>query len=254
MSSPKLKTWIELSQKNLAHNLSAMRSLLPHNGKIWAVIKSNAYGHGLLHIAELLKEKVDGFCADSVIEGVKLRQQGIKAPILAIGPSIEEMLTSAATQDITLSVSSEQALNSIAQLADNGRSPNFHIKVDTGMHRQGFYPADLKKILKQIKKQNLPLKGIYSHFAAAKDPAYRSYTQDQFKQFQTALTLAEAEGFTKLEKHIAATPALMLSSDYTLDFARIGAGLYGIYPSKELEMHMQTLDLKPVLSWHTRIS
>ncbi|MDP3880846.1 MAG: alanine racemase [bacterium] len=253
-NSPKLKTWIELSQKALSHNLSAMRSLLPHNGKIWAVIKSNAYGHGLLHIAKLLNEKVDGFCTDSVIEALKLRQQGVKAPILTIGPSIEEMLTSAATEDITLSVSSEASLDAIAELSNGGRAPSFHIKVDTGMHRQGFYPKDLKEILKQIKKHNLPLKGIYSHFAAAKDPVYRSYTQDQFKQFQTAVTLAEAEGFTNLEKHIAATPALMLSGDYTMDFARIGAGLYGIYPSKELEMHMQSLELQPVLSWHTRIS
>ena len=83
------KTWVEIKKSALEENIKTFRNLIPKNTKLWSVVKSNAYGHGLTDFAKLADNGgVDGFCVDSVVEGVKLRESGIKKPILVLGPTI----------------------------------------------------------------------------------------------------------------------------------------------------------------------
>lgn len=256
MPSPQ-KTWIEISARALARNTKTLRALLVPQTQLWAVVKSNAYGHGLALLSkELAKYGVDGFCVDSVIEGLKLRREGIKQPILVLGPTLPSAAKQATDPDIMISVSSLEALKRLVkEIPQPARRPTIHLKIDTGMHRQGFFVHELPTAIAYIKKHHFRITGVFSHFASAKDINYPTLAQRQFAEFQRAVQLLVKEGFTGLTRHIAATGGTLINPAFHLDAVRIGIGLYGIYPSKELEVQIaDQIPLYPVLSWRSIIS
>lgn len=246
------KTWIEIKESATANNIAQFRELLSPKTKLFAVVKSNAYGHGLLAFSGIAdKNGVDGFCVDSVIEGQKLRQDGIKKLILVLGPTFRNLLKPAFENNITITVSNFEGLDEIIK---SPGKPNFHLKIDTGMRRQGFYLSELPKAIKLIADYNLPITGCYTHFAAAKDINYPTFTENQFAEFQKAMSLLEKSGFKNLIRHAAATGGTLINKKYHLDAVRIGIGLYGPYPSPELAFQIGKLKLEPILSWHTLVS
>ena len=257
MSSQNYKTWINLKSSLADHNLKIFRSLIGPKVKLWAVVKSNAYGHGLLTFSKLVNELgVDGFCADSVIEGIKLRDSGIKKPILVLGPTLPNLLAEARRKNITITISNFDLLD---RYLKSKEKPDFHLKIDTGMHRQGFYVSEIDKFLKKLRTSNSEprtrLKGVYTHFASAKDINYTTFTDKQFLEFQKAIQLLEKSGFKNLIKHCAATGATLINNKYHLDAVRIGIGLYGLWPSMELEAQLgNKIKLQPALSWYSVVS
>lgn len=222
---------------------------------MWAVVKSNAYGHGLVLFSKLADNLgVDGFCVDSLIEGLRLRENKIKKPILVLGPTLPLLFPKAAASNIALSVSNFDALNKLAAFKN---CPKFHLKIDTGMHRQGFLLNDVPKVIKIISSKPLlseKLSGIFTHFASAKDINYPTYTEKQFDVFQKAIEKFKNAGYKNLIKHCAATGGTLINKKYHLDAVRIGIGLYGGWPSRELEIQIPHVYFKPILSWKTIIS
>lgn len=271
MNAKNLRTWIEVDSRAAKRNYDTFRKLIGRNVKLWSVVKSNAYGHGLVVFANLAQKLgVDGFCVDSLVEGIRLRKEGIKKPILVLGPTLPALFPEAAKRKITLTISNFDALKALMGIVAkkattvakkatvSGGIPEFHIKVDTGMHRQGFYTAELPKAIRLISNYQFlifkQLKGIYTHFASAKDINYPTYTEKQFGEFQKAVKLFEEAGFPNLTKHCAATGATLIYPKYHLDAVRVGIGLYGLWPSKELEMQLPKIKLHPVLSWRGLVS
>src|SRR5207253_731450 len=126
-----------------------------------------------------------------------------------------------------------------------------HLKIDTGMHRQGFQMRDLPRVLKYLAahraKADLSIRGIYTHFASATPPG-RTYTEAQFGHFERACHMFDAAGFHDLVRHAAATGGALLDPRYHLDAVRIGKGLYGFFPSPDFEK-LTWGELLPVLSW-----
>src|SRR3989344_976506 len=250
------KTWVEINKKSAAHNYRLFRSLLKPRVKLWAVVKSNAYGHGLAEFSGLMDGfGADGFCVDEITEGLKLREAGITKPILILGPTLPGFLKLAGKRDFAVTISSLFALENWIK----GKvKPKFHLKIDTGMHRQGFFLKDLPPVVQKIRNLKLEIRncltGVYTHFASAKDLNYPTYTDLQFKEFKKAISLLEKAGFCNFVKHASATGGTLMNPRYHLDAVRIGIGLHGLWPSKELEMQCQKTSLKPVLSWHTLIS
>ena len=131
------------------------------------------------------------------------------------------------------------------------------------MHRQGFYLEEVAKIIQQLRNIHVHLgnhfKGVFTHFASAKDINYPTYTDEQLKNFKAGVALFEKAGFKNLLKHAAATGGALISPKYHLDAVRIGIGLYGLWPSKELEVQLGgtgrgKIALHPVLSWRTVVS
>ncbi len=247
------RTWIEISRAAVRHNVSVFRRLLSKRTQLWAVVKSNAYGHGIFTIPTLFDAAgVDGFCVDSIIEGVRLRERGIEKLILVLGLTLPDAFALAKEHDITITISSFDILRAFLH---SQQQPKFHLKLDTGMHRQGFYIADLPKVITASSHQPSAishlLTGVYTHFASAKDINYPTYTELQFKEYERAVALLRRAGFRQLLRHVAATGGAMIDSRYHLDAVRVGAGLYGIWPSKELEIQFDNFTLSPVLSWHT---
>jgi len=256
-SSDSLRTWVEIDAGAARKNYDAFRGLVGKKVKLWSVVKSNAYGHGLFTFSKLVDDfGIDGFCVDSLVEGVALRRRGIKKQILVLGPTLPSRYAEAVKHKIAVTISSFDALRALTR---EHRPPEFHIKIDTGMHRQGFYPEDLPRVIALLKRSTPSvknsLKGIYTHFAAAKDVADTAYTERQFGKFKKAAEFFEKGGFKNLIKHVSATGGTLLGPKYHLDAVRVGIGLYGLWPSEELEKQLsRRIKLTPVLSWRTVVS
>lgn len=247
------KTWVEISRKAVQHNVRAFRKLIGNKTKLFAVVKSNAYGHGLVTFSRIADQLgVDGFCVDSVIEGVRLREEGIEKTILVLGSTFKNLLKEAAENDITITVSSPDALK---ELKASKYKPEFHLKIDSGMRRQGFYVKDLPAVLRMMDSElKANCTGVYTHFASAKDVNYPTFTDWQFLEFQKAINLLKKTGLKNIICHAAATGGALVNKKYHLDAVRIGIGLYGLWPSAELGVQTEKIKLEPVLSWRALVS
>lgn len=246
-----VRTWVEINAAAVRHNANQMRALLDAKTKLLAVVKSNAYGHGIFAMPPLLdKAGVDGFCVDSIIEAVAMRKSDITKPILVLGLTLPKLLSQAQEHGITVTISNADALKALLAIKN---PPQFHLKIDTGMHRQGFYVEEVSKIITALK--NAPagktLTGVYTHFASAKDINYPAYTDMQTAVFDRAVTMLRNAGWKKLMRHAGATAGAMVNKKYHYDAVRVGIGFYGLWPSKELRIQLPEINLRPILSWHT---
>ena len=252
------KVWLEIKRSAVQKNIRAFRNIIGKSVQLWAVVKSNAYGHGLVLFSALADEyEVDGFCVDSVVEGLKLRKNGILKPILVLGYTLPSLYTKAALNNITITISSIESLHVLIR---SEAQPKFHIKIDTGMHRQGFYLTELPLVLdiltknSKLKTKNV-LQGIYTHFAAAKDCEDKAFTTQQAGEFEKACRLFKEHGCKDIICHAAATGGTLLGKEFHYDAVRIGIGLYGLWPSEELERQLsEKIIVQPALSWHSVIS
>jgi alanine racemase len=253
MDLHELRTWVELSEENIVHNYTTFRSLINPATKIMAVVKSNAYGHGLIDFSRLIVEAgVDWLAVDSVVEGLRLRKEGIVIPILVLGYTLPARVKEAVEADITLMVSSFDTLESYIQL-ELEQPVNIHVKVDTGMHRLGFAQHEQNEVMEFLKnhKESFNFNGLFTHFAAAKNPADRTFTEKQLNVFNEWIATSRQAGFTPLI-HAGATAATLIYPEAQFDMVRIGAGLYGIWPADAIESAKKAeLQLKPVLTWKT---
>ena len=265
MESPTLRTWIEIDKKALRHNVGEFFRIIPPATKLMAVIKSNAYGHGLVATArEIVNAKgftdKGWFGVDSIVEALRLRREGIVNPILVLGFTLPSRMEDAAREHISMSISNFDAMDAVSNMAVR---PAIHVKLDTGMHRQGFLDRDMGHLIACMKKKRIAPEGIFTHFASAKDAAYPTYTLTQLSDFKKAVSRIEAAGFSDMIRHSAATGGTLLFPDAHLDMVRIGMGLYGYFPSEETKNAKPSarskgrniqIRLKPVLTWKTVIS
>src|SRR3989344_6158076 len=169
MAKPRLvRTWIELDKKALISNFRTIRKSVSPRTIFLAVIKSNAYGHGLTQVAKIFESEpsfsaAGWFGVDSIVEAIHLRREKINNPILVLGMTLSNRIKDAIPGKIILTVSSMPAL---LDMAKSKMRPAFHLKIDTGMHRQGFFPEDLPKVIKILRQNKLKPSGIYTHFAS----------------------------------------------------------------------------------------
>lgn len=243
----RLRTWIEIDTRAVAHNYRTFRKLLGPKVKLMAVVKSNAYGHGLVDFSHLLtKLGVDWLGVDSIVEAVALRRAGIKKDILVLGYTRPINFSAAYRNDIAVTISS---LNSLRQLLALARPPQFHLKIDTGMHRQGLLLEDFKKLLSEF-KQFKP-QGLYSHLAVSAGN-FQTATKNQIKEFEKFSALVSKHN---LIKHLVATGGAIGYPRARFNLARIGVGLYGLWPNESLRRRFgRKIKLHPALTWKTIIS
>ena len=220
-----------------------------------AVVKSNAYGHGLIDFSRATENLgVDWFGVDSIIEAESLRESGLKKPILVLGYTLQNKIKSALKNDVSLTISDFQSLKNLKNIDKNNSKLKIHLKIDTGMHRQGFFISEIPDVIKILKSKTLPviLEGIYTHFSSAKNPAFPSATLSQLREFKKVINLLESAGFKIPIKHASATAGTIIFPQSHFDLVRIGIGLHGLWPSKETkEAFKGKLKLEPVLSWKT---
>jgi alanine racemase len=239
---------VGISRSNLLHNLNTYKKKYPHL-KFAPVLKSDAYGHGLTVIAELLdKQDIAFFMVDSYFEARTLRRAGIRSRILILGYVRPEEIASSNLPNIDYGIVD---LEQLRELTKKVRKPTLiHLKIDTGMHRQGILPHDILEAIDLIKSQpHLQLVGICSHFADADNPTSETFTKQQIIQWSTMakeLLLA----FPSIEyRHLTATKGARFAEETGTNVIRIGEGLFGFDMSPQ-----GVLPLKPVLEMRSIIT
>ena len=220
--------------------------------KVMAVLKANAYGHGILETAQKLEQEgADYFGVALLEEGVLLRENGLKTPILVFGGILFEQVDEFIEKDLTLTASSVEKLLAIEKTAKRMRQKaKIHLKIDTGMGRIGVQPRSAKEFFEvALSCEWLEIEGVYSHFANA-DNLELEYTHIQWERFQQVLEIADDLGLKFKLRHICNSGGILQLPEGSLDMVRAGIVLYGVYPSRDLE---RTIPVQPALTWKTRV-
>ncbi len=251
-------TWLELNASALNHNIKQYKKII-NNQKLAFVVKGNAYGHGIDQIIQLTKrnEAVDWYCTFSLSEAIYVRTIGVTKRILVLG-LIDQDPIIACKQQIDLMIYDLHQLKLVSNAAQQSRSnARIHLKVDTGLSRFGFLPEEAFTLIKKIHNaSNIDLQGIATHFAAAQedDPSYTDWQMDQFQWLITALA---KEGINIPYKHAHATSAAIRRPHEDTNIVRIGAGIYGLWPSntiKDEALDKHGINLKQIATWKSYIS
>ncbi len=236
-----------ISRKNLLHNLNAYQEKYPEIS-FAPVLKSNAYGHGLIEVGRILeKERVAFFVLDSLFEANALRQDGIQTPVLVIGYVSPENIFGSRLSNVAFTITSLEQLREIAEGLKKRKT--FHIKIDTGMHRQGILPREIESAMEIIASNKfINLEGVCSHLADADDED-ESFTKLQIKQWQNVVESFKRNFENIKFFHLSATAGTQYAQQAFCNVGRLGLGLYGINTAP-----LAKLDLKPVLQMRSVIS
>lgn len=215
-----------VSRGRLLRNLERFRKLA--KGRLIApVLKSNAYGHGLIEVAGILEGTagIPFFVVDSYFEAVALRAQRIKTPLLIIGYNRPDTILCSNLRDVAFTVTSMETLKKLSRTEEYVR---IHLKIDTGMNRQGILPEEIPAAMDMMKENPLiQLDGICTHFSDA-DNSDESYTDGQIHIWNRAAKLIKANFPGMKHVHAANTDGSRFSPDIEANVIRLGIGLYGL--------------------------
>lgn len=237
----------------LSHNLSQLRSRLPGSCGIIAIVKANAYGHGAVEIAKaLMREKVSRLGVVSPAEGIALREAGLTADILVLGPLAEEQIRDVVSHRLTPVLGDGRLVPPLAAVAATSNRPvSLHVKVDTGMGRLGLCPSDLPAFLDAVRTYpSLRVEGIMTHLADA-DGETQDLTERQLTLFRQTLEPLEKRGVQIPCIHAANSAAVVRYPQSHFTMVRPGISLYGYHT---LPASVAPPDLRPVLSLHTVVA
>jgi len=238
---------ILISRKNLLDNLQEYKKNYS-NLSFAPVLKSNAYGHGLVKVAQILdKENISFFALDSLPEAMTLRQAGIKSAILIIGFSSSQNIRDSKLSDLSFAITSLEQLQELNKIIS---SPvKIHLKIDTGMHRQGLMLNQVESAINIIKANKfLILEGIFSHLADA-DNTEQNYSKSQLSEWKKIVTFFKSNFSTIKYIHILASAGMNYYNQAEGNVARLGIGLYGINVSP-----LRKLNLQPALQMQSIVS
>ncbi len=227
------RTVLEVNLEALVHNLNFYKSLLQKNTKIMVMVKAFAYGAGRIEVAHLLQnQRIDYLAVAYADEGVDLRNNGIKLPIMVMSPSVDTFEQLFKYQ-LEPEIYSFKILKEFLAFAENKNWKDFkiHIKLDTGMNRLGFLEEEVS-FLADYLAQNLPfaasVASVFSHLAASDDSKHNEFSYQQIDIFKKSTAILEdILGYSFL-KHLCNSPAIVRFSEAHFDMVRLGIGLYGI--------------------------
>lgn len=246
------ETTLEINLSALKNNVQVLRSKVDKDTLLLAVVKAFAYGSDAVKIAQFLETLgVDYFAVAYISEGVKLREAGIKTPILVLHPqpiNFPHILE----HNLEPSLYSFNTLNSFWKVAESKHYKNYpvHIKFNTGLNRLGFKEAELEKVIDVLKaNKSVAVTSIFSHLAASEDSKERSFTRAQIRQFKSIAEHFEALYGRSVLKHLCNTSGVVNFPEGQFDMVRCGIGIYG-YDN----MENQKSAFVPVVALKTIIS
>lgn len=243
------ETTLEIKLKNLKENFKFLKSRVSSSTKFMAVVKAFSYGSDSVIISkELEKIGADYLAVAYTNEGIKLRENGIRLPILVLHPQ-EDDFENIINYSLEPSIYSFRIFTFFLKTLDynNIKKYPYQIKFNTGLNRLGFLKEDVDKLSPLIK--NNPPKYLFSHLGASEDPKEAEYSKNQIIQFQSISNSLETQLNVKLKKHLLNTSGILNYSDYQFDMVRSGIGLYGFGNDIKFKN-----DLKPILVLKTIIS
>lgn len=255
------RSWVEVNAQALSKNIAQVRNLLGDPTDFCAVVKANAYGHGLMNVAKIAHENgVDSFAVDHIDDALELREAYPDAFILVMGYTMHDRLNEAIENKIHLiayDVSTLQAMEAAASKLS--KTAHAHLKIETGTSRQGILIDDLEGVLRDLSVlPHVEVAGVSTHFANIEDTTDTEYAGKQLKRFNEALEIIRSFDIEPERIHCACSAAIILYPDTHFTMVRAGISMYGIWPSKSTEAtarkHAIDCDLTPVLTWKTRIA
>ncbi len=261
MNEHHLNVWLEVSRHAYTHNLSFFRQLVGPDVELAAVVKSNAYGHGMQQIAALAKD-ADSFCVHALTEALQLRQAGFTRDILILGPVPIEDLEQVVAHDLRMALFTHRSAIRLAEISTRLQQPaRVHLKLETGTHRQGIDADELDGFCDFFKRNpGVIAEGVYTHFANIEDTTDHDYAEVQLTRFKSAVDRLRAAGIDPPRCHAACSAATLVFPETHFNMVRLGISQYGLWSSKEtylsyrLEHPEARTALVPALSWKTRIS
>jgi len=256
MSSEMLRpAWVEVDLGAIERNTRTLLAAVAP-ARLMAVVKADAYGHGAVPVARAALGAGAAWLGVALVEeAIELRDAGISAPLLVLSEPPPAAARACAEQGIAVTVCTPEGARAFGAAGHAaGRPVATHLKVDTGMHRQGCLPADLPALLAcALAEPGLALEGLSSHFAVADDPAQDATTDAQVASYRAALETATAAGFAPTWRHLANSAGATRRADARFDQVRVGIELYGLAPSEALAAEVQAR-LQPALSLRAAVS
>jgi alanine racemase len=245
-------TFVEVDLGRLTSNFRAIREHVG-NVKVMPILKANAYGHGLVHVAQHMQNLGADYIGVAVLEeGILLREKGIRIPILVLGGILGNQVPHFIIHDLTITASSIEKLNQIEEAAQRLHcTARVHLKIDTGMERIGVHYYNAGPFLEASARcRHVFVEGIFSHFANA-EAADLSHGRLQLERFHEVLSMYKKIGIEQPPiRHMANSGAVLQLPEAKFDCVRPGILLYGVYPSDEVARY---ISVQPALSWKSRV-
>jgi alanine racemase len=235
------------------HNLNVVRRYVGKDVQIMAVVKSNAYGHGMRTIAyEAIRNGAEYLAVARIDEGAELRRDGIHHPLLVFEVPMPSQIERALLDNLELTVTTLESAQQISLAAQQlKKRAKVHVKVDTGMGRLGFpYHNALENIERIVHTGSIDVVGVYSHFATSDEPDL-TYARVQLERFKTVLAQAQTKRIEIPFQHIANSGAILSLPESYFNIVRPGIMLYGYAPRNGM---IATPALQPVMSLVSRVS
>ena len=245
----------EIDLDAIAYNMEQMKNRIGEGARLIGVIKTDAYGHGAVPIAQMF-EKIPyiwGYAVACLDEGMILRKNGIEKPILVLGCVFPDQYEDMIRHDIRAAVYTEEMAEGMSRTAVKlGKDAYFHIKIDTGMGRIGFPVTEesADTIRRICSLPNVCPEGMFTHFAKA-DEADKSYTRMQHDRFMWMKEQLEKRNVSIRYYDCDNSAGIIDFPDMKHDLARAGISTYGMYPSDEVDK--SAVDLKPALSLKSHV-
>ena len=241
----------EIDLKALQNNIKIIRSMTG-NIKLLTIVKANAYGHGIIDMSRHLEKlNVDVLGVATVEEGVKIREAGIKMPIIVLFQHFKNEAEDVCRYDLTPIISNDECLDNYDKfLKKYNKKLKLHIKVDTGLNRMGAKPKDVLNLAKKVLSYDtLEIEGINTHYAASDtfDTVSKEFTENQIRVFNDVLNNLKTNGIKINNAHTANSAALLYYKNAYFDMVRAGIVVYG-YTEK-----LHDFGFKPILNLKSKV-
>jgi alanine racemase len=253
-------SWIEIDAARLRSNLDAFRNATPPGTALMAVVKANAYGHGLETVAPIAAERADWLGVNCVDEALAITRLGVQKPVAILGHTPLDQLEDVARNGYRQVLYRLDVAKTLAKSAQKlGITANVHLKIETGTNRQGIDLSGLPGFIAELGKlPALHVEGAYTHFANIEDTIDPSFAELQVRKFREALAMLDGAGLRPALIHASATAGSLLYPEMDFTMVRVGIGTYGIWPSRETQLAARErgrrLSIAPVLTWKTRVA
>jgi alanine racemase len=251
-------TWVEIDRTALLANVRTCRQCIGPRCQLLAMVKGNAYGHGLRETTQVLLDAgVEMLGVEAVGEAMALRTDEITCPILLVGPLAPAHVPLLWTQRLTPLLISLEQVRMVGECARQAACGlDVHLKFDTGMHRQGIMRDELPRLLDLLAMYPaLRVSGVATHLARADEAERPAWTRNQLEQFHDIIATLASAGIRPLIRHASNSAAALLWPETHLDMVRLGIALYGFWPAPAVQRASAgKLTLRPVMAWKTRVA
>jgi alanine racemase len=244
-------TQVQVDLDRLTENYSAIQRKV-NGAMVMPILKANAYGHGLVRVAQHMQALgVKMLGVAYLEEGILLREAGVTTPILVLGGILGSQALLFIQHDLMGTASSVEKLEHMEAAAQAAGVPaRVHLKIDTGMERIGVHYYNADTLLDAaLKCTHVSVEGIFSHFANS-DAADLSSAKLQIERFQEVLRFYERRSLPLPLRHMANSGAILQLPESCFDMVRPGIMLFGVYPSSKMQ---RTVEVKPALTWSSRV-